>query len=68
MSISVGEIVVGSCFATATNRVRRVVKVENGKVTYEERSKTESGGLSQSRTTIGDEKFARQAVRKVPCE
>jgi hypothetical protein len=67
MSISVKDIAVDKCYVTSGNQVRRVLKIENGKVTYEERSKTESGGSSLARTTIGDGKFAREAVGQVPC-
>jgi hypothetical protein len=48
------------------NQVRRVLQIKNGKVTYEERSKTESGGSSLARTTIGDGKFAQEVVREIP--
>jgi hypothetical protein len=67
MSISVKDITANKCYVTAMNQVRRVLKIENGKVTYEERSKTESGGSSLARTTIGDGKFAQEVVREIPC-
>lgn len=60
------QVVVGRCYETAIGRVRRVVKVEDGKVTFEENSTTESGGAS-SAETIAIDRFARDAIREVPC-
>jgi hypothetical protein len=47
---------------------RRVLKVESGKVTYEARGKTATGGSCGERTIVGDGKFARDVVREVTCD
>ncbi len=61
------QVVVGRCYEIALGRVRRVVKVEDGKVTFEEKSTTESGGPSSAETMAGIDRFARDAIREVPC-
>lgn len=61
------QVVVGRCYETAIGRVRLVVKVENGNVTFAESSTTESGGFSSAETVAGIDRFARDAIREVPC-
>jgi hypothetical protein len=66
MSISVNEIAVDKCYVTATGRLRRVLKVENGKVTYEEaRGKAAGGGNWGLWTTVGDGEFVQDLDRKI---
>jgi hypothetical protein len=65
MAISVSEIAVDKSYVTATGQLRRVLKVDNGTVTYEvARGKPLSGNWSLW-TTVGDGKFAQDADRKV---
>jgi hypothetical protein len=65
MPISVNEIAVDKSYVTATGQLRRVLKVDNGAVTYEEaRGKAFSGNWGLW-TTVDDEKFARDADHKV---
>jgi hypothetical protein len=65
MSISVNEIAVDKCYVTATGQLRRVLKVENGKVTYEEApGKAGGGGNWGLWTTVGDGEFAQDVDRK----
>jgi hypothetical protein len=65
MAISVKEITVDKSYLTATGQLRRVLKVENGTVTYEEaRGKTASGNWGLW-TTVGDGKFAQDVDHKV---
>lgn len=65
MAISVNEIAVDKSYVTATGQLRRVLKVDNGTVTYEEaRGKPLSGNWGLW-TTVGDGKFAQDADRKV---
>jgi hypothetical protein len=67
MPISVDEIAVDKSCATATGQLRRVLKVESGKVTYEETSgKAAGGGNWGLWITVGDGKFAQDLDRKVP--
>jgi len=65
MPISVDEIAVDKSYVTATGQLRRVLKVDNGTVTYEEaRGKAVSGNWGLW-TTVGDGKFAQDVDRKV---
>jgi hypothetical protein len=66
MPISVNEIAVDKSYVTATGQLRRVLKVENAKVTYEEaRGKAAAGGNWGLWTTVGDGKFAQDVDHKV---
>jgi hypothetical protein len=65
MPIALNEIAVDKSYVTATGQLRRVVKVDNGTVTYEEaRGKAVSGNWGLW-TTVGDGKFAQDVDRKV---
>jgi hypothetical protein len=68
MPVATDKITVGKCFVTEIGQVRRVLKVESGKVTYEARGKTATGGSWGERTIVGDGKFARDVVREVTCD
>jgi hypothetical protein len=61
------QIVEGRCYETQIGRVRRVVKVENGKVTFEENSTAEFADSSSGKTIVATDRFAQDAVREVPC-
>ncbi len=61
------QIVDGRCYETRIGRVLRVVKVENGKVTFEEHSTSESADSSSAETIVGTDRFDQDAVREVPC-
>jgi hypothetical protein len=67
MPISANEVAVGRCYSTALNQVRRVLKIENDEVTFEERSGTEFAGSSLMRTTVGIARFVHEVDRQVPC-
>jgi hypothetical protein len=54
MGIPVGEIVPGKCYLTALGQVRRVLKVGNGKVTYESRGKKATSGSWGEQNTVVD--------------
>jgi len=52
------EIQVGQCYETLTGQFRFVLKIERNCVTYEEQSKTDSGGTSRQTATVSLENFA----------
>ena len=64
MPIMIHEITVDKCYATPTGQLRRVLKVENGKVTYEEACRKAVGNWGLW-TTVGDGEFARDVDHKV---
>jgi hypothetical protein len=68
VGIPVSEIVAGQCYLTALGQVRRVLKFDNGKVTYESRSKTTAKGSWGEQNTVSDGRFARDVEREVPCD
>ena len=68
MGIPVSEIADGKCYLTALGQVRRVLKVGNGKVTYESRGKTITKGSWGEQNTVLDGRFARDVEREVPCD
>jgi hypothetical protein len=45
-----------------------VLKVGNGKVTYESRGKKVAGGSWGEQNTVVDSRFARDVEREVPCD
>lgn len=61
------QVVVGRCYETAIGRIRRVVKVENGEVTFEENSTTESRSLTSAKTIAEIDRSARDVIREPPC-
>ena len=63
MPISTSEIAVGNRYVTALGEVRRVLSIERGNLTYESVAKTDTGGSSAARTTIGAARFAADAVQ-----
>ena len=68
VGIPVSEIAIGKCYLTALGQVRRVLKVGNGKVTYESRSKKIAKGSWGEHNTVVDSRFARDVEREVPCD
>jgi hypothetical protein len=64
MPILIDEIAVDKSYVTPTGQLRRVLKVENGKVTYEEACEKAVGNWGLW-TTVGDGKFAQDVDRKV---
>ena len=68
LGIPVSEIAIGKCYLTALGQVRRVLKVGNGKVTYESRSKKITKGSWGEHNTVVDSRFARDVEREVPCD
>jgi hypothetical protein len=65
VGIPVSEIAIGKCYQ---GQVRRVLKVGNGKVTYESRSKKITKGSWGEHNTVVDSRFARDVEREVPCD
>jgi hypothetical protein len=65
MPVSLDSIAVGKCFVTSTGQVRRVLKMKDGKVTYESRGKTDHGGSWGAWKTVGDGRFANDVDREV---
>jgi hypothetical protein len=68
LGIPVNEIALGKCYLTALGQVRRVLKFGNGKVTYESRRQTATGGSWGEKNTVLDGRFARDVEREVPCD
>jgi hypothetical protein len=70
MAIPSSIIQVGRCYLVEPGgRVRRVVAVtRDGNVQYQTRATIEGGGSSESVDKMGLERFAREAVREVPCD
>ena len=68
VGIPVSEIAIGNCYLTAQGQVRRVLKVGNGKVTYESRSKKITKGSWGEQNAVVDSRFARDVGREVPCD
>ena len=68
MAVSINQIAVDKCYVTSMGQVRRVLSIDNGKIKYEARGKTESGGSWGSWTTVGDAKFAADVDREVKCD
>ena len=68
VGIPVSEIADGKCYLTALGQVRRVLKVGNGKVTYESRGKTITKGSWGKQNTVLDGRSARDVEREVPCD
>ena len=54
MGISISEIGLNKCYLTALGQVRRVLKLGNGRVTYESRGKTVTGGSWGEQNTVAD--------------
>jgi hypothetical protein len=68
MPIPVHEIAVGRCYATVTGQVRRVSKIEDDTVEYQEFLPTEAGGSSGAIVNQGLDHFAQRVNREVPCD
>ncbi len=68
MPVPPGEITVGKCFVTKFRQVRRVLKLEDGQVTYESRGRTDRGGSWGAWTTVGIDAFANEVDREVTCD
>ena len=68
MGIPVSEIAIGKCYLTALGQVRRVLRLGSGKVTYESRGKTATGGSWGEQNTVSDGRFARDVEQEVPCD
>jgi hypothetical protein len=64
LGIPVSGIIVGKCYLTALGQARRVVKFDNGRVTYESRGKTADSWRDEN--TVLDGRFARDVEREVP--
>jgi hypothetical protein len=67
MAVAPTMVQAGRCYETALGQVRRVLKVENGNVAYQEQNKTDTGGVSRQQTSLSLERFARDIQREVPC-
>jgi hypothetical protein len=65
MLVPVNEIAVDKSYVTATGQLRRVLKVDNGTVTYEEAGGKALSGNWGLWTTVGDAKFAHDVDHKV---
>jgi hypothetical protein len=69
MAIRTGSIAVGKCYATATNEVRRIVKIDGMKVTYVTRGKMAFPSWDkQSWMYASREMFALEVSGEVTCE
>jgi hypothetical protein len=68
VGISISEIGLNKCYLTALGQVRRVLKLGNGRVTYESRGKTVTGGSWGEQNTVADGRFAQDVEREVPCD
>jgi hypothetical protein len=68
MPLPVSMIREGRCYAVVVNRVRHVLKIEKGAVTYTEKFTTAESGQSGTSCTkdYSLERFAREAEREVP--
>jgi len=54
------------CYSTAYGEVRRIVRIENGKVTYTTVGRNIDEVPWSGLTTVATEKFAREVVRQAP--
>ena len=66
MGIPVSDIVVGKCYLTPLGQIRRVLKLGDGKVTYESRGKKAASWGVQNTVLHG--RFARDVEREIPCD
>lgn len=66
MPIPINQLVVDRCYATSTDEVRQLVKIEHGLATYKSAEPTDGKVSWSGLTTIGLSKFAREADREVP--
>lgn len=68
MSVNATDIQEGRCFVTSKGQMRKVVKVENGKVTYESWSANQSRPSNPHRSTSGLATFAESVDGEVGCD
>ena len=66
MSIPVHRLIVDRRYSTAHREVRRIVRIENEKVTYTTVGRNIDEVYWSGLTTVAAEKFAREVVREVP--
>jgi hypothetical protein len=65
MSVPIENLAEDRWYITAQRELRRIVKIENGKVSYKVASRS-SGEIPWSDvTTVPLEKFAREVIREV---
>lgn len=55
------------CFITATKQMRKIVKIDGGKVTYETWSARQERPMNPARYTVSDTKFCGDVDKEVPC-
>lgn len=69
MALSPMNIQVGRCYLVEPgSRVFRVVALTaDGNVQYETQSQIDGGKSASSRVTVSRDRFARDAVREIPC-
>ena len=68
MPIAIAEIIVGRCYATANNQHRRILSIEENKVTYE----SWGGNVKNyqeplTRNTVNIQGFAESVDRVIDC-
>ncbi len=69
MPVSKDDVVVGECYATANNQHRRVVAINDGKVTYESWGGNVLNTRPQlNRTSAKISTFADDVDRKIICD
>jgi hypothetical protein len=66
MSIPVHQLIADRYYITVEREVRRIVKIETGKITYKTAGRNTGEIPWSGLTTVAAEKFAREAVREVP--
>jgi hypothetical protein len=67
VSVPPESITPGKCFVTSGNQVRRVLGIEDGKVTYEARGSKMIKGKWPRRSMVELTRFAADVVKEVPC-
>jgi hypothetical protein len=66
MSIPVHQLIPDRCYITAHREVRRIVRIERGKVTYTTAGRNVGEVPWFRLVSVAPEKFAREVVREVP--
>ncbi|MGE3990117.1 hypothetical protein [Pseudorhodoplanes sp.] len=67
MTVEASSIAKGKCYVTSSGQVRRVMEVEDGKITYESRGKKSVGKdvIWGPKATVPADQFADRVDREV---
>ena len=65
--VDVSELAVEKCFVTATNQMRKIFELSDGKVTYESWSANQARPTNPHRVTVNEAKFCADVDRSIDC-